>query len=79
MRDAGLVDVRTLTAVMGLRFFGVNAAQAYNVAGSFCRFLYDTRGADKLERIYRAAGGRRQLARHLRRAAGSARRRMAAA
>ena len=33
---------------MGPRFFGINAAQAYNVAGSFCRFLGDTRGVDKL-------------------------------
>ena len=56
LRDAKLVDERTLGAVMGPRFFGVNAAQAYNVAGSFCRFLLDTRGADKLERLYRAAG-----------------------
>ena len=44
---------------MGPRFFGLNAGQAYNVAGSFCRFLLDTRGADKLERLYRAAGARR--------------------
>jgi tetratricopeptide (TPR) repeat protein len=41
---------------MGPSFFGINAGQAYNVAGSFCRFLYDTRGAEKLERLYRAAG-----------------------
>ena len=56
LRDAGLVDAGTLGSVMGPRFFGINAAQAYNVAGSFCRFLLDTRGADKLERLYRAAG-----------------------
>jgi len=42
--------------VMGPRFFGINAAQAYNVAGSFCRFLVDTRGMDKLLRVYGAAG-----------------------
>ena len=56
LRDAQLVDARTLASVMGPSFFGVNAAQAYNVAGSFCRFLVDTRGVAKLERIYGAAG-----------------------
>jgi tetratricopeptide (TPR) repeat protein len=56
LRDARLVDGSTLQSVMGPRFFGINAAEAYNVAGSFCRFLVDTRGVDKLERIYRAAG-----------------------
>ena len=56
LRDAGLVDADTLGAVMGPRFFGINAGQAYNVAGSFCRFLYDTRGAARLEQLYGAAG-----------------------
>jgi tetratricopeptide (TPR) repeat protein len=56
LREAKLVDEHTLASVMGPRFFGINAAQAYNVAGSFCRFLLDTRGVDKLERLYRAAG-----------------------
>ena len=56
LRDAKLVDERTLSSVMGPSFFGFNAAQAYNIAGSFCRFLVDTRGVDKLEAIYRAAG-----------------------
>jgi tetratricopeptide (TPR) repeat protein len=56
LRDAKLVDERTLPSVMGPSFFGLNAAQAYNIAGSFCRFLIDTRGVAKLEAIYRAAG-----------------------
>jgi hypothetical protein len=56
LRDAKLIDDDTLTRVMGPRFFGLNAGQAYNVAGSFCRFLLDTRGADKLEQLYRDAG-----------------------
>ena len=56
LRDARLVDEHTLASVMGPRFFGINAAQAYNVAGSFCRFLVDTRGMDKLLRLYHAAG-----------------------
>ena len=56
LRDAGIVDGNTLASVMGPRFFGINAAQAYNVAGSFCRFLIDTRGMDKLERLFHAAG-----------------------
>jgi hypothetical protein len=56
LRDAKLVDERTLDQVMGPRFFGLNAGQAYNVAGSFCRFLLDTFGAAKLEQLYRNAG-----------------------
>ena len=31
-----------VAALLSPRFFGVNAEQAYNVAGSFCRFLIDT-------------------------------------
>jgi tetratricopeptide (TPR) repeat protein len=58
LRDAKLVDEGTLASVMGPSFFGLNAAQAYNVAGSFCRFLVDTRGVAKLEALYRAAGAR---------------------
>ncbi len=68
LRDAKLLDVDTLASVMGPSFFGINAAQAYNVAGSFCRFLADTRGVGKLEALYRAAGGAAELAAHLRRA-----------
>jgi tetratricopeptide (TPR) repeat protein len=41
---------------MGPRFFGIAAAQAYAVAGSFCRFLADTRGAARLLEIYGAGG-----------------------
>ncbi|MGZ3429646.1 MAG: hypothetical protein ACXVCV_23510, partial [Polyangia bacterium] len=56
LRDAKLIDERTLPSVMGPSFFGLNAAQAYSIAGSFCRFLVDTRGVAKLEQIYGAAG-----------------------
>ncbi len=56
LREAKLVDAGTLAHVMGPSFFGLNAAQAYNIAGSFCRFLADTRGVPKLMELYRAAG-----------------------
>lgn len=56
LREAHLVGPDTLAAVMGARFFGLNAGQAYAIAGSFCRFLYDTRGAARLEALYRAGG-----------------------
>ncbi|MDB4965000.1 MAG: Tetratricopeptide 4 [Myxococcales bacterium] len=56
LKDAGLIDDATLGQVMGPRFFGIAAAQAYAVAGSFCRFLADTRGTAKLLEIYGAAG-----------------------
>ncbi len=56
LRDAKVIDENTLAQTMGPRFFGLNAGQAYNVAGSFCRFLLDTRGADKLAALYRDAG-----------------------
>jgi tetratricopeptide (TPR) repeat protein len=56
LRDAKLVDGATLATVMGPSFFGLNASQAYAIAGSFCRFLADTRGADKLGQIYGTAG-----------------------
>jgi hypothetical protein len=58
LRDAGLVDAATIERIMGPSFFGINAAQAYSIAGSFCRFLADTRGVDKLMQLYRAAGAR---------------------
>jgi hypothetical protein len=56
LRVAGAVDARTLAQVMGPRFFGLNAASAYAVAGSFCAFLADTRGVEKLMRVFHEAG-----------------------
>lgn len=56
LRDARAIDDGTLGRVMGPSFFGLNAAQAYNLAGSFCRFLADSRGTAKLEALYAAAG-----------------------
>lgn len=56
LRDAHLVSDDALGRVMGPSFFGLNAAQAYAIAGSFCRFLYDTRGPQQLEALYGAAG-----------------------
>src|SRR5262249_40924725 len=37
-------------------FFGLGPASAYAVAGSFCRFLLDTRGAERLRALYRSGG-----------------------
>jgi hypothetical protein len=45
-----------LARVLSLRFFGLNASQAYAVAGSFCRFLLDAYGPAPLERVYREGG-----------------------
>jgi hypothetical protein len=45
-----------LSSVLSLQFFGFNASQSYNVAGSFCRFLLDKYGAEALGRLY-ASGG----------------------
>jgi tetratricopeptide (TPR) repeat protein len=45
-----------LDEVMSLRFLGWSGSQAYAVAGSFCRFLVETRGAAPLERVYQAGG-----------------------
>jgi tetratricopeptide (TPR) repeat protein len=56
LRDAKLVTSETLAQVMSPRFFGINAGQAYAVAGSFCRFLLDQFGSERLMQLYRAAG-----------------------
>jgi hypothetical protein len=54
LRQAGIAP--NLGRVLGLGFFGVNAGQAYTTAGSFCRYLLDNYGTEKLGAIYRAAG-----------------------
>jgi hypothetical protein len=41
---------------MGAGFSAVSGPRAYTLAGSFCRYLLETRGADKLREIYRSAG-----------------------
>jgi hypothetical protein len=48
----------SLDAVMSPRFWSLPAQQAYAIAGSFCRFLLDERGAGPLLSLYRAGGDR---------------------
>ena len=45
-----------LEAVVGAGFTTQSGARAYTMAGSFCRFLLETRGAPPLRRLYRSAG-----------------------
>jgi hypothetical protein len=45
-----------LADLMGAGFSAVSGPRAYTLAGSFCRFLLETRGADKLRAIYSSAG-----------------------
>ena len=45
-----------LARVMGAGFSAESGARAYVLAGSFCRFLLDRFGADKLRAAYRSAG-----------------------
>ena len=45
-----------LESVMGAGFSGQSGARAYTIAGSFCRFLLETRGAAAMQRLYRSAG-----------------------
>ena len=46
----------SLARILSLDFFGAGSAAAYDVAGSFCRWLLDTQGAAKLRRVYHGAG-----------------------
>jgi hypothetical protein len=46
----------SLARVMGAGFSVESGARAYVLAGSFCRFLFDRFGADKLRAAYRSAG-----------------------
>ncbi|HUS65059.1 MAG TPA: tetratricopeptide repeat protein [Kofleriaceae bacterium] len=54
MRLAGIEP--RLGQVLGLRFLGLNASAAYNLAGSFCRFLLDKHGPAKLGQVFHEAG-----------------------
>ncbi len=50
MLEAGMAPrVRTLT---GLGFFASASVSAYTAAGSFCRWLIDTRGRERFRRVY---------------------------
>ncbi len=46
-----------LAEVMSSRFLSLPATRAYATAGSFCRFLLDTYGSEKLGNLYRRGGG----------------------
>ncbi|MET0287912.1 MAG: hypothetical protein ABW352_25710, partial [Polyangiales bacterium] len=41
-----------LSSLLGVSFFGQNQALAYTLAGSFLRFVLDTRGAEALRKTY---------------------------
>jgi hypothetical protein len=41
-----------LSSLLGVNFFGQNQALAYTLAGSFLRFVLDTRGAEALRKTY---------------------------
>jgi hypothetical protein len=45
-----------LADVIGAGFSTLSGPRAYTLAGSFCRFLLDTRGAERLRALYRSAG-----------------------
>ncbi len=45
-----------LDAVFSLAFLEYPPARAYTVAGSFCRFLLETRGAEKFRALYHGGG-----------------------
>jgi tetratricopeptide (TPR) repeat protein len=50
-----------LSALLGVSFFGTNQALAYTLAGSFLRFVLETRGADTLRRVYASGSVERVL------------------
>jgi len=54
MREARLEP--PLRRVMSLDFLGLNASQAYNVAGSFCRWLLERHPPRALGEVFHAAG-----------------------
>ena len=45
-----------LADVIGAGFSTLSGPRAYTLAGSFCRFLLDTRGAERLRALYHSAG-----------------------
>jgi hypothetical protein len=54
MREAKIEP--PLARVMSMAFLGLNASQAYNVAGSFCHFLLENYGPRPLGRVFHEAG-----------------------
>ncbi len=53
MLEAGLTP--SVASLSGLGFFAAASGRAYTAAGSFCRWLIDTRGAARFHRFYRDA------------------------
>jgi len=45
-----------LTQILGTGFSTLSGARAYTLAGSFCRYLFDTRGRDRARELYSSAG-----------------------
>jgi hypothetical protein len=45
-----------LQSLMSPRFHTLNSAIAYSAAGSFCRWLLDTRGAERFAKLYKEGG-----------------------
>ena len=45
-----------LAGIVGAGFSGQSGARAYTLAGSFCTFLLETRGPERLRALYRSAG-----------------------
>jgi hypothetical protein len=53
MLEAGLTP--SVASLSGLGFFAASSGRAYTAAGSFCRWLIDTRGRERFRRYYRDA------------------------
>ena len=53
MMEAGLTP--SVASLSGLGFFVASSGRAYTAAGSFCRWLIDTRGPTRFRRFYRDA------------------------
>jgi hypothetical protein len=54
MQDMGVQPA--IGQLLSLQFFSVSSARGYTTAGSFLRFLLDSRGAEQLRALYRTAG-----------------------
>lgn len=53
MMEAGLTP--SVASLTGLGFYASSSGRAYTAAGSFCRWLIDTRGRERFRRFYRDA------------------------
>lgn len=51
MMEAGLTP--TVASLTGLGFYAASSGRAYTAAGSFCRWLIDTRGRERFRAFYR--------------------------